>query len=228
MHSASAFVTLTYSDLCLPKDGSLSKRTLQLFMKRLRKERMAGLRFFGCGEYGEMTARPHYHLLLFNTDFADKVVYSRVSDGPTLYVSEELSRLWPFGENKIGEVNAQTCAYVSQYVMKKAGSSARSYGSREEEFRVMSRRPGIGYTWFEKYHGEAYAHDSAIVDGKEVPLPRYYDTKFESIDSARLVLLKRNRRKKALLLKSDNTLERRRVRERHLFLLQARFKREFR
>src|SRR3954449_8205389 len=62
MHPRSSFVTLTYDDKNIPPAGSLSKRDFQLFMKRLRKSQSNPLRFFACGEYGETTHRPHYHV----------------------------------------------------------------------------------------------------------------------------------------------------------------------
>ena len=37
MHEEASFVTLTYSDECVPRDFSLRYRDFQLFMKRLRK-----------------------------------------------------------------------------------------------------------------------------------------------------------------------------------------------
>jgi len=43
------------------------------------------------------------------------------------------------------------------------------------EFRVMSRRPGIGRGWLLRYGAEAYQHDSVILDHHEVAVPKYYD-----------------------------------------------------
>jgi hypothetical protein len=213
MHHASAFLTLTYSQDCLPVGATLVKRDLQLFMKRLRKRRATGLRFFACGEYGELLARPHYHVLLLNTDFPDQRRFKKSPTGEDLYVSAELESLWTMGAAEIGNVTMRSCAYVTGYVVKKQIRNV-DYGSREPEFRCMSLRPGLGWTWFEKFSGEAYAHDSAIVDGRETALPRYYDSKFEVIDAARLGALKAARRLKAQEQREENTPERRRVRER--------------
>ena len=72
MHEASCydhnrFVTLTYDDAHLPPNGFLDKTHLSKFLKKLRKKFPHNkLRFFAAGEYGEQTARPHYHLILFN------------------------------------------------------------------------------------------------------------------------------------------------------------------
>ena len=46
-HTHNVFLTLTYDDEHLPSDGSVHKRDLQLFFKRLRKElKGAKLRYF--------------------------------------------------------------------------------------------------------------------------------------------------------------------------------------
>lgn len=50
-HVCTSFVTLTYDEEHLPPDGSLRKRDLQLYLKRLR--RRLPFRFFAAGEYGE-------------------------------------------------------------------------------------------------------------------------------------------------------------------------------
>ena len=57
------FVTLTYDDAHLPAKNSLVPDDLQKFMKRLRKHFPNNkIRFFACGEYGDTSWRPHYHL----------------------------------------------------------------------------------------------------------------------------------------------------------------------
>ena len=40
----------------------------------------------------------------------------------------------------------------------------------------MSRKPGIGYDWFQKYKTDVYPNDYVIVKGKEIKPPRYYDS----------------------------------------------------
>lgn len=227
LHAESAFLTLTYADANLPANGSLDLRHLQLFMKRLRKRREQGLRFFACGEYGELTGRPHYHILLMNASFPDMKFY-KTSGQHNLSVSVECSKIWSFGDHFIGDVTFESAAYVARYCVKKISGpgAAAHYGGRVPEFVCMSRRPGIGAGWFEKYYGEAYHRDSAIANAREVRLPRYYDTKYEKLDGERLERLKRERKRKAAALKGDNGIDRRRVKERFTELKLARFARE--
>ena len=40
----------------------------------------------------------------------------------------------------------------------------------------MSRKPGIGYDWFQKYKRDVYPKDVCIINNHEVKPPRYYDT----------------------------------------------------
>lgn len=211
--SASAFVTLTYDDAHLPRDNSLSKEALQLFMKRLRKARGDGIRFFACGEYGSRTLRPHYHLLLFNVDFPDRRPRGASPSGEQIYSSESLGRVWSFGNNIIGDVTFRSASYVAKYCLKKVGAPPPLPGL-EPEFRTMSLRPGIGRPWFDQFHEECYRHDSAIMDAREVPLPRFYDNNFKLVDEKRLERIKFLRRVRAMKARADNTHARRCVKER--------------
>lgn len=224
LHRDSCFVTLTYDNDHLPDGGTLVKRDLQLFMKRLRKRRGAGVRFYACGEYGDRNARPHYHALLFNCEFADKKYFSENRRGDKYYTSDELRGMWSLGHNVIGDVTFDSAAYVARYVVKKiTGSRAAEHyavvdGSGEvfdrlPEFTVMSRRPGIGDGYYHKYGAEVYAHDSVIINGKEVRPPRFYDDRYELTNERELLLIKRRRKQKALLFKADNTSRRRWVKE---------------
>ena len=65
-YKTNTFLTLTYNDENLPKDGSLSKEEVQKYLKRLR-ERLDGreIKFYAAGEYGE---RKRKAALSFNTD----------------------------------------------------------------------------------------------------------------------------------------------------------------
>jgi len=220
--SDSAFVTLTYSDDNLPPGNLLCKRDLQLFMKNLRHEYPAGLRFFACGEYGDNTRRPHYHLLMLNEGFPDKKFAKMSAAGERLYTSARLGEIWGLGNTWVGDVTYASCAYVTRYVTKKlkgVRETAEVTTSDGEvlpyvrEFVCMSRRPGIGSAYFDRHAVELLAHDSVISNGKETSIPTYYQNKMKLLDPVRLEKLKRRRRKLAILNKSDNTLRRLRVRE---------------
>lgn len=232
-HSESAFLTLTQDDLHLPSDGTLVKRDLQLFMKRVRRyvDKMfpgRKVRFFGVGEYGENgTLRPHYHLILFGFAFLeDRKPHSKNRFGDQLYTSATLSELWGRGFCEIGSVSARSCGYVAQYSFKKInGKRALDHyfvrvdeatGEmiyRQKEFALMSTRPGIGYQHYKNYGDQMFVRGSVIDRGRELPIPKYYDRKLLQDDPERLKAIKDQRANEALKRKSEQTPERLAVRE---------------
>lgn len=185
LHEQNCFVTLTFSDEHLPWDYSVSVRDVQLFMKRLRKG-VGRVRFFAVGEYGGESLRPHYHLLLFGYNFADRRLWSKTPSGSFTYISEYLAKLWPFGMHTIGDVTRESAAYCARYSMKKIGGVVAASHYRRvhpitgelvqvrPEFAVMSRRPGIGADWFDNFMSDAFPSDFVIIDGRKVKPPRYY------------------------------------------------------
>jgi hypothetical protein len=225
MSSVSSFLTLTYDNEFLPPAGTLVLRDLQLFMKRLRKRKGDGIRFYASGEYGDDNLRPHYHLLLFNCSFDDRVFLRKNSRDENLYTSKECSGLWPYGFNVIGDVTFDSAAYVARYVLKKVNGKQREAGHYEvydedgliherlPEFAVMSRRPGIGSGYYAKYGSEIRAHDSVVIDGREVRPPRFYDARTEQYSDALSHYVGRERKRESVSKRDDNTPERLRVKE---------------
>lgn len=222
LHNASAFLTLTYNDANIPPGNTLCKTELQLFLKRARHVLGANLRFFACGEYGEHTQRPHYHVLLLSHCFTDLSSHRLLNENK-LYTSKQLAKLWPVGQHMIGEVTFESAAYVARYCMKKiTGKHAENhYNGREPEFITMSRRPGLGTGYFDKYYHELLNHDAIIVNGHPAALPRFYDGKISKLlpddkiglyTQAELIKIKR-RRKITRAQRADNTSTRLRVRE---------------
>ena len=142
-----------------------------------------------------------------------------------MYTSALLSELWPYGFNVIGEVTLESCAYVARYVVDKiTGEKANAHYQvitetgvvvdRVPEFTCMSRRPGIAADWYMRYGVHSHmSGDFAIMDGKRVRMPRYYDTRYESVDGVALEMLKKRRRRKARSQRKENTPDRRRARE---------------
>jgi len=234
LHDRNVFITLTYNDLHLPRDNSLNLDHFQRFMKRLRFH-FSGriIRFFHCGEYGEKYGRPHYHAIIFNLDFEDKKLWS-ISNGQKLYTSPTLDKLWsdpdsgqPLGFATIGEVTFESAAYVARYVMKKVtGPMAENHYSRldentgecyqiKPEYTTMSRRPGIGKGWYDKYKTDVYPSDFVVMRGdKKFKPPRFYDGLYEREYPSDMDKLKAKRARNAHSRLDDNTPERLNVRER--------------
>lgn len=166
-HSFSAaFLTLTYSDENLIHGElwpTLHKRHLQLFLKRLRKKHGKlsdkKLIYYACGEYGERTYRPHYHMILFN-------LY------PPLLFDAVLSEIWKLGNVRVDPCNIKTIQYTSKYVMK----SDKKPTGVEPEFAIMSK--GIGKNWLtdqvKKYYKENQLPYVVLPDGKKQTMPRYF------------------------------------------------------
>lgn len=180
MHKENSFVTLTFNDENVQKNGSLEKESFVNFMKRLRKNSLQPVRFFHCGEYGTKLSRPHHHALLFGRDFPDKQLWKQ-SNGQNWYRSEELEKLWPFGFSTVGDVTQESANYVARYILKKVNGeqAEKHYDGKMPEYITMSRRPGIGKSWLEKYQSDVFPHDHVVVGGREAKPPRYYDKQLE-------------------------------------------------
>lgn len=174
LYEQNCFITLTYAPEHLP-DG-LVKRDLQLFFKRLRSASKRKFRYFAVGEYGEKLSRPHYHCLLFGFDFEDKKFW-KGSGEYRQYRSELLEKCWPLGNALTGSVTTASAQYVAKYCVKmvRGEGAIKHYGDREREFAVMSRRPGIGAEWIDKYQSDVFPRDFVVVvGGRKVGVPRYY------------------------------------------------------
>lgn len=195
------FITLTYDQEKVPADGSLNLKHYQDFMKRLRKESDHKIRFYHCGEYGEKFKRPHYHALLFNHDFADKTYLKTVNENK-VYTSDTLDKLWPWGYHLIGNVTFASAAYVARYVMKKVNGKIQEehYQGKRPEYATMSRRPGIGKAYYEKYKKEIYPDDFIVQDGHKCKPPRFYDNLLDKDDKTLFNLIKRKRKLEGMRL----------------------------
>lgn len=171
LHKHSCFATLTYKNPPM----SINKRDLQLFFKRLR--RLVKVRYFACGEYGTKTRRPHYHAIIFGADFLG----GSYEVNETLHAHPYVDRAWGQGFVSLGAVTMESCAYVAGYVNKKIGDA--------DTFNIMSRRPGIGRGWLEKYRDDIVRTGTISIGGRELPIPKkyleWYEDDFEEIKKER-------------------------------------------
>lgn len=225
LYRENCFVTLTYDEKHLPLNRSLSKRELQLFLKRLRKflgRDSVGaepLRYFACGEYGPENGRPHYHVLLFNVSFPDRVYLKTTGSGEKIYRSPSLEKVWKLGFSSVGDITFKTAAYVARYNLKKANGlvSRENYLVRssgevlEKEFVEMSRGSkkrgtgGIGRGWIEKYRSDVFPRGVRVIKGLDTPSCKFYDLQYAKVDPVGFERLRDRRALRRIASASDNT-----------------------
>lgn len=178
------FITLTYNEES--NIGDLDKRHIQLFLKRLRRSmnmkvkyikkevKNGKLRYFLVGEYGPLTNRPHYHIIMFNL--------------PQGCVGE-IEDIWGKGQIKVGNVTPASIHYVTKYVINKNQELLdKDTGELIERkpFAMMSLKPGLGSNYLEdknlmKYHKKNGSDLTVNLGGHKQRLPRFYQDKIFNI-----------------------------------------------
>lgn len=176
-HDKSVFVTLTYKDDKLPENASIKKRDLQLFFKRLRKALgKRKVRYFACGEYGDLTERPHYHIILFGMGLTNDDKKIIMDCWP--YTDWSVERI---KQKAFGMVEPLSIQYVAKYIHKQYNGEKEKEiyidRGRETPFRVMSL--GIGRDFSDKYHNKLSDIGFVTVRGTQHSIPRYYIKRHE-------------------------------------------------
>lgn len=149
--------------------------------------------------------------------------WSRSPSGERLYRSDELESLWRFGFSSVGALTFESAAYVARYCTKKVtGPEAKAHYARKDhlgsyslvpEFAHMSLKPGIGYTFLQKYFSDIYPRDYCVVREHESRVPRYYDRVLKKMHPDMLDQLKADRVLDARQWCADNTPARLKVKE---------------
>lgn len=213
---AGSFLTLTYSTV--PPGGSYDESDIVLFVKKLRKALGSRqIKTFGCAEYGDRGGRPHFHLLVFGFDFPDRYVWRAGSEhgsGHTSYRSPLLEKLWTHGHCELGSLTFESASYVARYTQKKC-KKKQNNGLKPEKAVCISRRPGIGFEYFQKHKDDFYSIDAVILAPGSAPqgIPRYYDRLLEKHDPERYAQIKLDRESKRPDSEVDNSQERMAVRK---------------
>lgn len=162
----------------IPSAVRVSRRDLQLFFKRMRKHG-ATFKYYAVGEYGEASARAHYHVLLFGLDVRDRAL---------------IERAWCFGIVDIGRIEPASLRYVTGYVMKAPLGRLRLHAERTLQyppFSVMSR--GLGAKGSVARRHTILTQGVVRVGSVAVTPPRYYLRKLDD-DSKKAYLLSRRSR----------------------------------
>ena len=226
-HEKAYFATMTYAPEEMPisyyakndngeaqATGTLDKRDLQLFFKRLRKKQEEQIRYYAVGEYGTEFERPHYHAIIYGLDLPDLTFHHKGKNGFPYYKSQIFENAWKKGICDLTTVSWDTCAYVARYMTKKLkGNEGKKYEitNIEPPFSLMSRKPGIARQWFDD-HPDCYDYDyinlTTAKGGKKIKHPRYYDALYDIKNPEEMKKIKEIRKeiaKTAKELKLKNT-----------------------
>lgn len=172
--SSAHFITLTYNTKNVPitENGfkTLRKRDLQLFFKRLRKLHGSGsdIKYYGVGEYGTKRLRPHYHVILFNSD-------------PQSVLTAWTIKGVQIGDVHFGEVTGASIGYTLEYITEGSWRPKHRNDDRRPQFAVMSKGLGLCYLTPKMIAWHHADQDNRMYcnleDGKKIGMPRYYKNK---------------------------------------------------
>lgn len=247
-HEHNYFITFTYDDINIPIPeeteyngkiftndgtwtGSLYPNDITRFINSLRRyfhrKGHTGIKYYYAGEYGETTQRPHYHMIIMNCPLDINEFYDFHQDPTTKklhWKSHEIENFWQEGMIDIGEVEYASAAYVARYCMKKITENTDKtiYWSKgmHPEFVRMSRRPGIGITYYNENKYNIYENDEVIITSVKgnvnvIKPPKAFDQRFkeehpewwEKIQESRAVAAERSRQIEKELTEGISDLE---------------------
>lgn len=171
--------TLTYEIPPLDENNmmTLRKDDVQRFFKRLRKIKRdfssQKIKYYLCGEYGDLYERPHYHAVIFNST-AD-------------HISKAWCDFWsPYdpegvvlGIATFDIVNEQTIAYTAKYMNKGKLIPKFKGDLRLPEFQLFSIGLGINFIndATRSFYNSDPTRNAVTVQGFKKALPRYFYNK---------------------------------------------------
>lgn len=148
------FLTFTYNEDNLPKNGLLNIKDLQDFWKRLRKYYTGvKIRYFACGEYGDQYGRPHYHAIIYGLPYSQETY-------------DVILSKWAKGFICMKPAVRRNFRYVAKYCVKSHQKTKLDIFTGEvlSEFVTMSRRYGIGYRFLESFENRISILTNSTID----------------------------------------------------------------
>lgn len=207
MHEQNCLILLTYKDL--PKDGSLQLNDWQNFMDRLRykvgpvryfhsgeygsrngrphdhallfgfdfpdkkyfKKSAAGFDLYRSEMLEGLWEKGHCSVGSMSFESAGYLA-RYLMDKPQL--TERI-----VDENGIVLGRRYTQEAIERYGEKVCERTGEIRLCRRPEYLTMSRRPGIGKSWFDKFWMDVYPQDVMVLkSGKKMPPPRFFDVEY--------------------------------------------------
>lgn len=197
LHGDSSFLTLTYNEKEYEKLAptySLDFSHHHNFIQTLRRKfKTAAIRYYGVGEYGERSGRPHFHYLLYGYPACsgDRCKEEKYQCPACSLVYSA----WGKGFIYLGDVTKDSISYVASYVTKgwthlNDYNAPYLFGRRPESARMSKAIGGasidhIADKFLENINfSESYLGNEGDVpsilktDGRLYPIGRYLKSRF--------------------------------------------------
>lgn len=167
------FVTLTYADDYLYRiephtPPSLNKSHYNNFLKYLRKLLPYKIRFFGVGEYGSESGRPHLHFMFFLPRYVKREVFASY-----------IGKAWQYGFNKVKDGTSKRMYYIAKYTVK---GSDHPFCT-EKPFQTCSCSPPLGYRSFQsnfRILDSDVTHNYIVSpSNRKSSIPRSFENKYK-------------------------------------------------
>lgn len=168
--------------------GQLEPEEISLFLKRLRKKfNDRKIKYYLCGELGDIKQRPHYHAILWGLTINDVGVFEYKGK----WRSKTLAEIWGKGyvDISIEPVTPYAIQYVVGYVSKKR----LDRWTRNKYYTDVHRVPpftkssqGLGWDYAKKHIDNWSKTGSISYNGIQVPIPRYYIKKLYEINGIKI------------------------------------------
>lgn len=129
------------------------------------------IKFFGCGEYGGETWRPHYHVIIWGIDFTDISL-------------DRFTELWGRGfvhdgsdsEGRMRTITDKAIKYVVGYTRKKITVGSEGYqeytaNNRPKPFPIYPK--GLGKEYILDHAHDLVVTGTTAYNGVQMKIPRY-------------------------------------------------------
>lgn len=230
-HEFNAVATLTYAPehvgpLGRPQWRADADKMLQDLRNTARRKWGQSVRYDLISEYSPELFRPHLHAILFGVWPLDFYFWKQSRAGLPMYRSAEFEKCWPWGTVLFQDFSPGSAAYCANHqAFKLNGRSLEEWltvrddggtvlGQRAPEFHLVSKRPGLGAEFFERWGRQVIELQHTVVGDSKVGPPRYF-VRLAERDPALADLvaeLKASRKAAAIAQGADCTPERLAVR----------------
>lgn len=162
------FLTLTYDEE--HNTNTLAHKDFQDYVKRVRKALgVIKLKYYMCGEYGELKGRPHYHAIM--------LVYGDIGKTD---LSKVFRENWKMGYVQVGTVTPRSVRYCLDYMQKLKKLEYLSY--QVKPYQKMSQ--GLGLCYLQENEEQISELKYLAYKNVKYDVPRYFKKKSEIVQNA--------------------------------------------